>query len=722
MFKQKKLLVGIVVTSALLGIGFNGNVAEAQAGEEEVLQATDSTIVKGTWGTAPVEYDTSTATLTVFAGEISKRYIRFSDGNSISTDDIKHIKFQEGVIAPTDSSGLFTSRYLDEPGWRNLESIEGNLDTSNVTNMLYMFCLTDKLKTLDVSNWDTSNVTDMNSMFEEASSLTTLDVSNWDTSNVTDMNSMFEEASSLTTLDVSNWDTSNVTDMNSMFEEASSLTTLNVSNWDTSNVTDMVAMFALASSLTTLNVSNWDTSNVQNMVAMFALASSLTTLDVSNWDTSNVQYMGWMFKDASSLTNLDVSNWDTSSIAYDNPIPEEIGMELTMNQMFEGTNLQSITLGPASIFDHTTGLPLIVETEEYTGAWERIEPESPMSLYMNSDEFMINYDGTKPGTYVRQKNRTNLEVKDTTLIIGDTWQAEDNVLSATDKYGLDVPVTELTVDGTVDTNKLGDYEVTYHYGPFTKTAKITVVENQTNINVKDTTIVVGDTWQAEDNFLSAIDKYGVDVPFTELTVEGTVDTSKAGTYEITYHYGSFTKTAKITVAENQTNINVKDTTIVVGDTWQAEDNFLSAIDKYGVDVPFAELTVEGTVDTSKAGSYEITYRYGSFTKIAKITVTAKEVSKQPESPVTPPKEGAVELAGKEASSAITNHSVNESYNLSENKQTYSLSQTKNEASASKESDKRLPSTGEKVGILSVLIGIVLLSSATIIYTKRKENY
>ncbi|MDF4035866.1 BspA family leucine-rich repeat surface protein [Staphylococcus aureus] len=623
MFKQKKLLVGIVVTSALLGIGFNGNVAEAQAGEEEVLQATDSTIVKGTWGTAPVEYDTSTATLTVFAGEISKRYIRFSDGNSISTDDIKHIKFQEGVIAPTDSSGLFTSRYLDEPGWRNLESIEGNLDTSNVTNMLYMFCLTDKLKTLDVSNWDTSNVTDMNSMFEEASSLTTLDVSNWDTSNVTDMNSMFEEASSLTTL--------------------------NVSNWDTSNVTDMVAMFALASSLTTLNVSNWDTSNVQNMVAMFALASSLTTLDVSNWDTSNVQYMGWMFKDASSLTNLDVSNWDTSSIAYDNPIPEEIGMELTMNQMFEGTNLQSITLGPASIFDHTTGLPLIVETEEYTGAWERIEPESPMSLYMNSDEFMINYDGTKPGTYVRQKNRTNLEVKDTTLIIGDTWQAEDNVLSATDKYGLDVPVTELTVDGTVDTNKLGDYEVTYHYGPFTKTAKITVVENQTNINVKDTTIVVGDTWQAEDNFLSAIDKYGVDVPF-------------------------------------------------------------------------AELTVEGTVDTSKAGSYEITYRYGSFTKIAKITVTAKEVSKQPESPVTPPKEGAVELAGKEASSAITNHSVNESYNLSENKQTYSLSQTKNEASASKESDKRLPSTGEKVGILSVLIGIVLLSSATIIYTKRKENY
>ncbi|EGO2510993.1 bacterial Ig-like domain-containing protein, partial [Enterococcus faecalis] len=422
-----------------------------------------------------------------------------------------------------------------------------------------------------------------------------------------------------------------------------------VSNWDTSNVTDMVAMFALASSLTTLNVSNWDTSNVQNMVAMFALASSLTTLDVSNWDTSNVQYMGWMFKDASSLTNLDVSNWDTSSIAYDNPIPEEIGMELTMNQMFEGTNLQSITLGPASIFDHTTGLPLIVETEEYTGAWERIEPESPMSLYMNSDEFMINYDGTKPGTYVRQKNRTNLEVKDTTLIIGDTWQAEDN-------------------------------------------------------------------------FLSAIDKYGVDVPFTELTVEGTVDTSKAGTYEITYHYGSFTKTAKITVAENQTNINVKDTTIVVGDTWQAEDNFLSAIDKYGVDVPFAELTVEGTVDTSKAGSYEITYRYGSFTKIAKITVTAKEVSKQPESPVTPPKEGAVELAGKEASSAITNHSVNESYNLSENKQTYSLSQTKNEASASKESDKRLPSTGEKVGILSVLIGIVLLSSATIIYTKRKENY
>ena len=73
------------------------------------------------------------------------------------------------------------------------------------------------LTTLDVSNFDTSNVTDMSYMFAETYDLTSLDVSYFDTSNVSNMSHMFSDMSSLTTLDVSHFDTSNVTNMSSMF-------------------------------------------------------------------------------------------------------------------------------------------------------------------------------------------------------------------------------------------------------------------------------------------------------------------------------------------------------------------------------------------------------------------------------------------------------------------------------------------------------------------------
>ena len=153
-----------------------------------------------------------------------------------------------------------------------------SLNTSNTTNMNYMFSNTKSLTDLDVSNWDTGKATTMTAMFIGASSLTNLDVSKWNTSNVTNMGRMFTNASSLTNLDVSHWDTSKVTDMHAMFYNASSLTNLDVSHWDTSKVTNMRYMFDGAHSLTNLNVSDWDTSKVTNMRDMFNGAGSLALI------------------------------------------------------------------------------------------------------------------------------------------------------------------------------------------------------------------------------------------------------------------------------------------------------------------------------------------------------------------------------------------------------------------------------------------------------------
>ncbi|EAF9169181.1 BspA family leucine-rich repeat surface protein, partial [Listeria monocytogenes] len=59
------------------------------------------------------------------------------------------------MIGFTNSEGLFRGSYFP-----NLVVIEGSFDTSNVTDMSYMFYQS-KLTSLDVSQWNTSNVTDM---------------------------------------------------------------------------------------------------------------------------------------------------------------------------------------------------------------------------------------------------------------------------------------------------------------------------------------------------------------------------------------------------------------------------------------------------------------------------------------------------------------------------------------------------------------------------------
>ena len=70
---------------------------------------------------------------------------------------------------------------------------------------------------VSLSYLDTSDVTDMSYMFQHCTNLTSLDVSSFSTSNATNMYGMFEECTNLTTLDLSSFDTSNVTIMSWMF-------------------------------------------------------------------------------------------------------------------------------------------------------------------------------------------------------------------------------------------------------------------------------------------------------------------------------------------------------------------------------------------------------------------------------------------------------------------------------------------------------------------------
>ena len=184
------------------------------------------------------------------------------------------------------------------------------LDTSNVTNMSYMFseCGSDSNGfSLDLGNsFDTSNVTDMQYMFNECGSSQdnydfTLSLgSKFDTSKVVGMSNMFAhcgENSYRFTLDLGDkFDTSNVEDMGYMFYYCGQ----NDSNF-------------------TLNLGNkFNTSNVKYMYFMFQCCgknSKVFTLDLGDkFNTSNVTDMSYMFdecgKSSEKFKELDLSGFN----------------------------------------------------------------------------------------------------------------------------------------------------------------------------------------------------------------------------------------------------------------------------------------------------------------------------------------------------------------------------------------------------------------------------
>ncbi|MFK4955413.1 bacterial Ig-like domain-containing protein [Lactococcus garvieae] len=177
---------------------------------------------------------------------------------------------------------------------------------------------------------------------------------------------------------------------------------------------------------------------------------------------------------------------------------------------------------------------------------------------------------------------------------------------------LDIPGYEMIrVEGDSAKGEIGASEIKH----------VTFVySNPVVVNVHDSTLYVGDEWSPEANFDSALDKDGKAVDFKDVKVAGEVDTTKAGSYEVTYSYGGVESKATITVKDNQTAVNVHDSTLYVGDEWSPEANFDSALDKDGKAVDFKDVKVAGEVDTTKAGNYNITYSYGGSEETAKVTV------------------------------------------------------------------------------------------------------
>ncbi|KAF1296729.1 hypothetical protein BAU15_08770 [Enterococcus sp. JM4C] len=381
--------------------------------------------------------------------------------------------------------------------------------------------------------------------------------------------------------------------------------------------------------------------------------------------------------------------------------------------------------------------------------------------------FEVTYtlDGvTAMATITVKDKQTAVSVHDSTIYVGDEWKAADNFDSAIDKDGNRITdISKITVDDSKkDTSKAGTFEVTYTLDGVTATATITVKDKQTAVSVHDSTIYVGDEWKAADNFDSAIDKDGNRITdISKITVDDSKkDTSKAGTFEVTYTLDGVTATATITVKDKQTAVTVHDSTIYVGDEWTAADNFDSAIDKDGNRITdISKITVDDSKkDTSKAGTFEVTYTLDGVTATATITVKEKLVAPVEQAEVVV---HYVDENGKEISKSISiKGQIGDSYKTSakeiagyvlvkepknktgkftkdnqkivyvyakEEKNSGKNTGNNTNAGTTKNNNthknvKKLPQTGEKiVESLPIVGGIAVFISGVLFFFKRKKN-
>ncbi|MCG0791486.1 cell surface protein [Lactiplantibacillus plantarum] len=431
-----------------------------------------------------------------------------------------------------------------------------------------------------------------------------------------------------------------------MFQFNGQLRTIDgLTDWDTRSVTTMANMFA-RTGVRHLNLTSFDSASLVEIDGAFAQMSDLERIEFgTQFTVAKVTQINSLFNDDAKLKVLDLSHFNMQNLEQN-------------WQMLAGlTSLQTLTLGPGLDFSqHGTqplvDLPEVPKNSKYTGKWVNVADSSQT---FTSAELLAQYSGNHANTATFVWKTVSAAVitgKDSTLFLNQKWDWTQNIAQLVDQNGqlvdpgvlFSTDPQAVTVSGEpVDTSQPGSYHVILTYAGRQTTVVVTVVVNQSQLNLHAQEVAVeidlatgSAVWRPRDNFASATDADGRSVEWQNVTVFGEPDLTRPGTYEVVYQFTDLTgqlvtATTTVTVTEQEADVEdltelvVQDTTVTVGDHWQAADNFVSASDATGRPLTLADLVVIGDVDTTQPGTYEITYQYTNanglqWTQTATITV------------------------------------------------------------------------------------------------------
>ena len=258
-----------------------------------------------------------------------------------------------------------------------------------------------------------------------------------------------------------------------------------------------------------------------------------------------------------------------------------------------------------------------------------------------------------------------IHATDKTITVGDTFDPMAGV-TATDAEDGNLTTKIVVEKNDVKTDVAGKYEVTYKVTDnqgatrrktiiVTVNPKMEVLNEAPVIHATDKTITVGDTFDPMAG-VTATDAEDGNLTTKIEVKKNDVDTTKAGKYEVTYKVTDdqgATRTKTITVTVNPKmevlneapTIDAADKTITVGDTFDPKVG-VTAKDAEDGDLTDKIEVVKNTVDTKKAGKYEVTYKVtdsDGATRTKTIKVTVKEKAPAPstdkdKTPTTPNKD------------------------------------------------------------------------------------
>ncbi|WP_238548527.1 DUF5011 domain-containing protein [Bifidobacterium biavatii] len=247
---------------------------------------------------------------------------------------------------------------------------------------------------------------------------------------------------------------------------------------------------------------------------------------------------------------------------------------------------------------------------------------------------------------------TTPEIKgatDKTIDKGSVFDPKAGVTASSKRVNsttVDDLTSSITVDGTVDVNRVGSYVLTYSvtnlYG-VTTTVKRTITVKEPNkpviTGVLNKTIEAGGTFDPKAG-VTANDVEDGDLT-SKIVITGTVDPKKTGAYTLTYkvtdkdgHTVSVDRTITVVDTTKPVITGALNKTIEAGTSFDPKQG-VTASDTVDGDLT-SQIKTSGTVNTSKPGSYTITYtvsdKSGNTTTVSRvITVvdTTKPVLKTP---------------------------------------------------------------------------------------------
>lgn len=213
--------------------------------------------------------------------------------------------------------------------------------------------------------------------------------------------------------------------------------------------------------------------------------------------------------------------------------------------------------------------------------------------------------------------------------------------TAMDEEDGDLTSSVQVVSNNVNPDKEGSYSVTYKVTDSAgkvveRTISIEVVNDAPVLHVANRELSVGDTFNPLES-VSAYDTEDGDISSRIQVTENNVNNQVPGIYSVTYKvtdsFGkSTTETIQVQVVNDKPTISASNKELSVGDTFDPMDG-VRANDKQDGDLTSVIRVQANDVDTTKAGTYHVTYvvedSAGAVTEKT-VVITVKEKNTAPE--------------------------------------------------------------------------------------------